>query len=71
MVDIACLLRKTAFILEKVGRLYTRFVVKLTNYCSKVFPIFRMLLLYYVAALFPYFFVTLTAWNSYENCRTG
>jgi hypothetical protein len=71
MVDIACLLRKTAFIPEKVGRLYTRFVVKLTNYCSKVFPIFRMLLLYYVAAVFLYFFVIFKARDTYENCRTG
>ncbi|AMP07791.1 hypothetical protein CPter291_5278 [Collimonas pratensis] len=35
--------------------MYTRFVVKMTNYCSKVFPVFRMLLLYYATAVFSPF----------------
>jgi hypothetical protein len=56
MVDTACPVRQTAFFLGKVGRLYTRFVVKMPNYCSKVFPVFRMLLLYYVTAVFLHFF---------------
>ncbi|AIY44145.1 hypothetical protein LT85_4987 [Collimonas arenae] len=37
--------------------MYTRFVVKMTNYCSKVFPIFRMLLLYYATAIFLLFLI--------------